>query len=478
MKVLNAIQHLLQVHSKDLQPQYSDVLLMFKGDGKRRFTPLLLSRTIAALQVVKRELRSRKLQSLGQFEARVQKYSSDATATIASIAQKRGMEAENSQRNEEISSSVAFTKTVLQRDMAFSRFLFNAEKTKTALGSRIHDLRSKEARTLQDLIDILSGKYNVKNGATPAFLQTSMRALKIAPFSSLQTQIEDGLHRNMDLHKLLMQVKDSVDRSMGSNVNAENVRGIMASLQDVLHDVEGEQSKADAVKRKCDNQMYRATEEEQSIKANIVLINMARSHTETAIQAVKQSIHGMAKKIEALTKSAEDCEHINSQAMRTLEEQARDRSTILVALSRAAEIAEDSDLVDTPVVTLLRQLDDVTKEHELQERSFREQQTALKKEVSRYLHEYSEALKERTFQYKDTLAALELHRDEIADDEAGQKDSLVSSTELEEEDKQLCQGIMKAYDEHSKRRLELMGLLKRMLPKVPEILNMETRPTE
>jgi len=418
-------------------------------------------------------LHSRKLQSLGQFEAREQKYSSDATATSANILEQHGIEAENSQKTQEISDSIAFTKTVLQRDLTFSSLLSDAGKARSSVVGKIHELRSKEERILQDLIDILSGKYAVKSGAAPAFLQTSMHARKPAPISNLQTQIEEGLHNKVDLHSLLMKVKAQMDQSTSTNMDAENVRGIMESLQDVLHDVEGEQSKADVVKRKCDNQMYRAKEEEQALKANLALINMARSHTTIAIQTVKQSIHGIGKKTEALTKSADDCEHINSQALRTLEEQARDRSTILVALSRAAEVAEKSDLATTPVLTLLTQLSDITKEHELQERSYRMQQTALKKAISQYLHEYSQSLKERGFQYKDTLAALELHADEIADDDAGQKDSLVSSTELEEEDKELCKGITSAYDNQSKRRLELIGLLKRMLPKVPEILSIE-----
>jgi len=165
--------------------------------------------------------------------------------------------------------------------------------------------------------------------------------------------------------------------------------------------------------------------------------------------------------------------------MRTLEEQAKDRGTILVALSRATEVVERSDLAASPtVITLLRQLAEVTKEHELQERSYRQHQNAFKNSVVQYLDDYSQSLKERQLQYKDTLVALQLHADEIADDEAGQKDSLVSSVELEEEDKDLCQGITQAYDDHSKRRLDLIGLLKRMIPKVPEILNMEASETE
>jgi hypothetical protein len=475
-KVVGAVRKLLQVHSKDLAAQYKDVLHTLKGDGTARFTPLLLSRTISALQFVKQNLRDRKVQALGQFEARAQKYSSDATDTNASIAEQRGVEAEKAQENEEISSNIAFTQTVLQKDLTFLRLVSDAGKAKRALVRRIHELHSKEQRTLQDLVDILSGKYTVKNEAAPAFLQTSMHARKALPISNLQMQIEEGLHNKVDLHQLLMKVKASLNPTTGVASESQNVRDIMASLQDILHDVQGEQSKADEVKRKCDNQMYRSEEEVQSLTANIALINMAQSHTDTAIRTVKQSIRGIAKKTDALAKSAEDCEHINSQALRTLKEQARDRSTILVALSRASEVAEQSDLATSPVVTLLRQLADTTKDHELQERSYREQQTALKNAILQYLHDYTQSLKDREFQYKDTLAALKLHAEEIADDEAGQKDGLVSSTELEQEDKGLCQGIIKAYDNHSKRRVELIGLLKRMIPKVPEIVNIEAEP--
>merc|ERR1719265_2915663 len=91
-------------YTRRILPQYNDVVRAFKGDSAVRFTPLLLSRSIAALQFVKRDLRNRRHQSLEQFKARVEKYSSDATAAGTSIAEQRGIEAENSQKNEEISS--------------------------------------------------------------------------------------------------------------------------------------------------------------------------------------------------------------------------------------------------------------------------------------------------------------------------------------------------------------------------------------
>lgn len=479
-KVLDAVRHLLQVHSTDLATQYKDVLGLFKGNDAPHFTPLLLSRTISALLFVKRDLHGREVQALGQFEARVQKYSSDATATSASIAEQRGMQAEKALENEEIFSSIAFTKTVLKRDINFMDLLSASDEAKRATVSKIRDLRSKEHRILQDLVDILGGKYAVKNPEAPALLQTSMRVRKYEKnpkgISNLQTYIEEGIHDNVDLHALLMKVKASLTQS-SSNMDAENVQGIVASLQTVLKDVEAEQSKADEVKRKCDNQMYRSKEEVQALKANIALINMAGSHTAKAIHTVKQSIRGIAKKTNALAESAKDCEKMYSQSMRTLEQQARDRSTILVAISRAAQVAEHSDLATSPVVTLLKQLLDTTQEHEIQERNYRNLQLAFKKTVEQYFHEYSQSLKERGGKYEDTLAALELHMDEIADDEASQKDSLVSSTELDQEDKNLCQGVIHAYDNHSKRRLELVSLLKRMIPKVPEILNIEARTT-
>jgi len=470
-----------------------------------RMTPKLLSRTVAGLQWIQNSLHDRKDQALGQFESRQQKYESDATATSANLDAQQGVQAENERKSEELAFSVGFTKVVLDTDEQFLKVVMQTAKEKKKLVDEIGALRSKEQTTIKNLVDILNGKYKVANAPTLAplpvavqpkshqdwlwnkhdnskapsfmdisFLQTSSRSRP--KISNLQTQIESALHNKEDTHALLMKIKAQLDSSAASQMDADNVRDVMTSLQDVLKQTLNEQSRAEEAKRKCDSQMYRAREEEQGLKANVALMSTARDHTGAAIRAAKTNLQGISKKIEALKKSGTDFSQINAQSLHTLEEQGRDRSTIMVAVNKAAEVAERALPSDqAPAIVLLKQLAKQFTEQEQKERAYREQQGAFKAAFLQYVTNYVQLLKDRENHYEDALAALELYADELSNDEVGQKDSLTSADELKQENVDLCDSILKFYDHHTKRRMELVQTLKKILPRVPEILNMETQ---
>jgi hypothetical protein len=517
-KVFNAIRRLLSAHAKSLKDKYGDVLQAFSATSfiqvqnpltddfqTVRMTPKLLSRTIASLQWIQNSLHDRKDQALGQFESRRQKYESDATATSANLNAQQGVEAENERKSEELAFSVGFTQVVLEKDQQFLNVVLQTAKEKKKLVDEIGSLREKEHTTIKNLVDILSGKYKVANGPTlppipvaaptkshqdwlwskhdnskaPSFMDVSFlqtRSHTKPKMSSLQTQIETALHNHADTHDLLMKIKAQMDNSAASAMDADNVRDVMTSLQDVLKQTINEQSRAEEAKRKCDSQMYRAREEEQGLKANVALMSTARDHTSAAIRAAKTNLQGISKKIEALKKSGTDFTQINAQSMHTLEDQGRDRSTIMVAVNKAAEVAERALPSDqAPAIVLLKQLAKQFTEQEQKERAYREQQGAFKGAFLQYVQDYVQLLKDRENHYEDALAALELYADELSNDEVGQKDSLTSAAELKQENVDLCSSILKFYEHHTKRRTELIQTLKKILPKVPEILNMETR---
>jgi hypothetical protein len=517
-KVFNAIRRLLSAHAKSLQDKYGDILKSFSATSfiqvqnplahdfeTVRMTPKMLSRTVAALQWVQNSLHDRKDQALGQFESREQKYESDATATSANLDAQQGVQAENERKSEELSFSVGFTKVVLQKDQEFLNMVTQTARAKKKLVDEIGALRSKEKTTIKNLVDILSGKFKVANAPTlaplpvavapkshqdwlwnkhdnsrpPSFMDISfvqVRSHTKPKISNLQTQIETALHNKEDTHALLMKIKAQLDSSAASTMDADNVRDVMTSLQDVLKQTLNEQSRAEEAKRKCDSQMYRAREEEQGLKANVALMSTARDHTSAAIKAAKSNLQGISKKIEALKKSGTDFTQINAQSLHTLEEQGRDRSTIMVAVNKAAEVAERALPSDqAPAIVLLKQLAKQFTEQEQKERAYREQQGAFKGAFLQYVEDYVQLLKDRENHYEDALAALELYSDEISTDEVGQKDSLTSADELKQENVDLCDSILKFYDHHTKRRMELVQTLKKILPKVPEILNMESR---
>merc|ERR1719456_260648 len=218
---------------------------------------------------------------------------------------------------------------------------------------------------MQSLVDILDGKYNVaaqkeapKAAAAPpqeshaqwlweahsraqpqplSLLQTSSRPHKAG---NLQAQIENALHKGLDTHDLLMQIKAKFDSRNTESLDAENVKNVMSAMQDVLHSMENEQSKSQEAKQKCDEQMYRAREEEQGLKANVALMSSSQDHTLAAVKASKSNLQGIGKKMSALAKSEADFKQIVARTLQTLKDTSKDRLTILTAVRKAGEVAE------------------------------------------------------------------------------------------------------------------------------------------
>lgn len=514
-KVYAAVRRLLSAHA-GLRKQYSDVFSAFlpasllqKGPGLVEpplvhMTPSLLAHTLGALRAIEGALQGRKSQALGQFETRRQKYESDATSTSANMNAQQGVQAENERKAEELAFSIEFTKAVLQQDANFQAKVRESAKSKKEMVDDIGALRQSQLSTLKNLIDILNGKFGgpaprapVQSGPKPvsnlqwlwnnqprrrlraqrplSFLQTRAAKPKV---SNLQTEVETALHNHGDMHALLMKIKGSLDKQVTVSMNADNVKDVMRQMQDVLQAAKSEQSKADEVKRKCEAQMYRANEESQGLHANVALMTTARDHTYAAIKAAKSNLQGIAAKIDALSKSSKDFSQIEAQAEKTLQDQGKDRNTIMVAVRKATEVAERALPADqAPAIVLLKQLLKEIGAQEAKEQSYLAQQSSFKTAFLQYAQNYIQLLTDRQNHYQDSLAALELHADELGNDELSQSDSLSSSDELKSESKDLCDSVLKFEDEHTKRRQELITTLKSVLPKVPEILNVDADAT-
>jgi len=539
-KVINAVRHVLTAHASLLLPEYKDVVAAFQQKTKAgkmttltevKMTPRLLARSISALRKVDQGLKNKKTQALGQFESRREKYQSDAAATEANMDAQEGVQAENERKADELSFSVSFTDAVLNKDSAFSKEVQKHAKVKKALVDRIGELREKELNTMQSLDDILDGKYNTETlpgvpaeestapaesnsdaeetaakqreaaaeahskwlwsdhpkkglallqaGGPLSLLQTSSRPAGQKTSKSLSKQIDEAIHNGQDTHDLLMQLKAQFDSSSGANLDAENVKNVISAMQDVLRSLEGEQSKAAEAKQKCDEQMYRAAEEEQGLKANLALMSASEDHTHAAVKASKSNLMGIGKKIAALQKSSTDFKSIQAQMLRTLEDTTKDRRTILVAVKKAAEVADRAlPAEQAPAIVLLKQLYKYFDEHDRLEQKYQRGEKNFQASFVQYVSEYVQLLKDRQSHYEDSLASLELYSDELSFDEDAQAGSLSSSEELRDEDKDLCKDIQGFYASHASQRSKMIENLKSVLPKVPEILSEEPAPEQ
>jgi len=519
-KVYNAVRRLLSAHGS-LKQKYTDVFSAFLAKSLSqlpagseeplvKMTAPLLAHTVGALKSIESTLMGRKSQALGQLDSRRQKYESDATSTAANMNAQQGVQAENERKAEELQFSVEFTQAVLKQDQAFFDKVRQTAKAKKELVDDIGALRQSQQNLLKNLVDILDGKYgDVVPAAQPkparslslsqqhmswlwgdhrpqeprlsskqsfiqglSFLQSSSK--KGPKVSNLQTQIETALHNKADTHDLLMRLKGMLDKQVVVSMDTDNVKDVMGEMQDVLQAAKSEQTKADEAKRKCDSQMYRAGEEEQGLKANVALMTTARDHTFAAIKAAKSNLQGIAAKVDALQKSAKDFTQIDSQAEKTLQDQGRDRGTIMVAVRKATDVAERAlPAEQAPAIVLLKQLLKTLSAQEMKEQGYLSQQNSFKISFLQYAQDYVQLLKDRQNHYDDSLAVLELYADELGNDELSQSDSLTSSQELKQENVELCNSILKFYDDHTKRRTELITSLKGVLPKVPEILNID-----
>lgn len=517
-KVFAAMRQLLSAHASSLT-QYKDVLNAFvpvsttkaqgasMSDFNVKLTPRLLARSVNALRQIDAGLHEKKKQALGQFESRRQKYQSDATATAANLDAQEGVQAENERKANELSFSITFTAAVLSRDRTFLAAVHDHVKEKKTFIDRIGELRSKEANTIKNLVDILEGKYNLadvpstEKHAEPvvqsheawlwqkhapkvtqlmSFLQTDLSLRKHSEgTSNLQTQIETALRNREDTHDLLMKIKVKLETDSTAALDADNIRDVMSAMQDVLRSLESEQTKAEEAKQKCDGQMYRAKEEEQGLQANVALMSTARDHTNAAIKASKSNLAGIDKKESALQKSENDFRQIQVQSLKTLGDTSRDRATILSALARASEVAEKALPADqAPAIVLLKQLYKYFEEHEKVGKQYQASEKVFHSAFVQYVEGYVQLLKDRESHYEDALASLELYEDELSSDETAQQDSLDSSQELKREDQALCDSIQQFYDAHTKRRQDMISDLKQVLPKVPEILSMDPPATD
>lgn len=481
------VRALLAAHQA-LRPQFPEVFAAFlpvvlvqrqstaaqkqhTGAQKVRLTRRLRERTAATLRALLGRLRRKRSAALLQLRA-----------GEASSHARQGIEAEEEQRVEELAFSETFTEAVLRIDREFHGKVEESIKAKAELVEAIRNARQNQHKNLRAVIDLLQGRYSVDDSAGPSaaaatppgagaatLAGASLLQVAAAEASSLKWEIEAAIRKKEDTHGILLRVKAMLEES--APIEADSVHTVMAELGSALRDAEGGQSKAELAKQKCESQDFHAGREEQGLRANLALMAAVHNHTKAAIRAAKYNLRGIMAKTKALEVSTEDFSQMVSKATAMLEDQSRDRRTIVAAVGKAREIVVVSRAPSGAAAGAL--LEEVIKDlraQEVGERAYRSAEATFRGSFLTYARSYLQLLRERRGHYETSLSALELYAEEVENDKAVQAESLGTGTQLRKESGELCADILRFYERHKQRRLELSKALRVVLPEVPVVL--------
>lgn len=471
---------LTTVHDTSARQSFS-----FKGTNRSTAAGVTLAQNGEAgtLGGASKDFRSA-LEAVQQQTARVQLSATGSNSQTAS-----GVSA----NPDELSFSATFTEAVLRVDRDFTNKVREGMKRKAELVEMIRNARQAQHKTLSALLDLLGGRYQVNSTGTlelvaaedvvvasgPAFLQTSARSRdpeqppQQPKVSNLQYQIEATLKKREDTHGILMRIKEVLDKT--APINADSVQGLMTELGGVLRSVNTEQSKADQAREKCESQRKHAGFEEQGLRANMALMNVVRNHTQSAIQAAKYNLQRIVKKTKDLELSTAEFSKIVTKTTATLEDQSQDRRTIMAAVEKAREIVTRLDSGGPAASALLEQMLKDLQAQEVGERAYRATEAAFRGSFLAYASGYLQLLRESRGHYQSSLSALELYAEEVESDAVAQTDSLASGKELRKESEALCEGFLRFYSQHKRRRDDLSRALRAVLPEVPAVLGSGSR---
>jgi len=434
-----------------------------------RMTQALLHGTIDALEEIQTRLGSMKSEALLQFDTLHRRYEQEAVSVGASANAQQGLQAENEQKAQELAFSVKFTQSVLSIDQKFFKSLMEHKKSTAELVYAIRDLRQAQLKILRDLTGILSAEGAISSGSL-SFLEIRSETSHLqGSLSGLQAEVETTLRNKGDTHAILMQVKDMLDQE--EPLDGNSVRSTIMEMEGALRSVEDDQSKFSEAKRACESQKFHAVEEEQTLKANLALMSAARDHAQKAIGSAQTNVKGIQRKKHALETSAQDFARISMQATKSLEGQSHDRSTIMLAVKKAAEVVGPSFPAGDSTVNLMRSLLRDLNAQDGKDRAYRILQDQFKKLFMQYVQDYSQLLAERQRHYESSLGVLQLHVSELASDLLAQQQTLATGNDLKKQSEGLCDSVLHFYDKHTKHRAELSAALRSILPNLPTVLS-------
>merc|ERR1719238_903853 len=365
-RVLQAVDRVLSSHRDMVSPALISVFYS-NSTAAPALTPDLLESLVKTLGEIEDKVEGKKTVALAQFESKHQKYLADAHLTVAEQEKKQGLMAEGQRHFEEVVYAVDFTKAVVTKDEQMIEQLRTYSAAERKIQGDLKVLHKKQETTLQNLVDLLSGKFKAiaagdletkpvyagpetqhmewlwEDHAGPPGEQTppqpvsflQMRSKPEASLVGIRSQIEDTLQKQGDTHAILMKIQEVLHGQEGGSPDVSNVREVLSGMQQLLAELKQQKIADTAARQKCDEQSYRLTEGEAAADASLSLLAAAKDHLHVTKEAAKTNLGGLEKKKSALAELRAEYLKMRNQTGRTVNGQMKDRETIMMALKKA-----------------------------------------------------------------------------------------------------------------------------------------------
>jgi hypothetical protein len=462
-----------------LQKEFRDVYAAFETNrSPESLTRKLLGRTMKLLQELATSSTQRRTKLLVQLEGRRQRLTARTTDASTKADAARRKLSEEVQHTSELSFSVGFSSAAGHIDDNFLTKVRDQMTRKTDLVLQLRAARSGQLTTLKELSDLVSRNEEKQIGASStslSFLQRSppsstRRPAPTLDFSALQTEIEAAIRQKNDTHAILMRMKAALNPSPPTE---DSVNNVVAAIGTAMRSVDTVQTSAEDATRACTAQRFAVDDDQRRLRSTLSLAAASENHTMAAIRATRHDLDGIASKAQALNHSATGLAEVSSQLRKVLNKQRRDRSTIHAALRKAKELAGQSldPVTAPPAMALLGRLVEQYHAEDSGERAYEAQQLALEREDAAFTRDYNQLLTERKLHYQSSLSALELYASEIVGDANTKQAALANGAQLQDAGQDLCDSIMTFYKKHTARREHLSGVLREVLPKIPDVLS-------
>jgi len=503
-QVLKAVRKVLSSHSKLVD---APLLATFTSNSTAApaLTPALLEDLVKTMEKIERTVDDKRTTALTQFASKHEKYMADAQLTVAEQQKKQGLMAEGKRHFEEVVYAVDFTKSVISKDNEMLSQLRTFAAAERKIQNDLTVVRQRQEQTLSNVLDILDGKFKAAAAGqtggdsqpeSPAYAAptqqhaewlweehqaeekpVSFLQVREAPKAGLmgiRSEIESALNKKQDTHAILMRIQDALHGQEATAPDAENVRQVLGGMQSLLTELKESKITTDSAKQKCDEQMYRLSEGEASAQASVALMGAAKDHLHITKDAATTNLGGIEKKRLALEQLRNEYEKIRNQTQRSAATEDKDRATVVMALKKAHTVCQRVlPSEEAGALTMIEQLVSLFANVGELEKLHSRAEEELRGALSGYINDYEQLLVDRNMHYEESLASLALTYEELSADLDASTNSLQSLDEVKEMDQEYCNSLLKHYDARSKRHDRLVSLLDRVVPQIPDILNLQ-----
>jgi hypothetical protein len=501
-RVLQAVDRVLSSHRDMVSPALFSVFCS-NSTAAPALTPELLDSLVKTLGDIEGKVEGKRTVALAQFESKHQKYLADAHLTVAEQEKKQGLMAEGQRHFEEVVYAVDFTKAVVTKDEQMIEQLRTYSAAERKIQGDLKVLHKKQETTLQNLVDLLSGKFKAiaagdletkpvyagpetqhmewlweDHAAAPpgeqpvSFLQ--MRSKPEASLVGIRSQIEDTLQKQGDTHAILMKIQEVLHGQEGGSPDVSNVRQVLSGMQQLLAELKQQKIVDTAARQKCDEQSYRLTEGEAAADASLSLLAAAKDHLHVTKEAAKTNLGGLEKKKGALAELRAEYMKMRNQTGRTVNSQMKDRETIMLALKKAHTVCgRFLSSEESGALTMMEQLMSLFQNVAELEKLHGQAEDELQGALLAYISDYEQLLADRQMHYEEALSQLALTYEELEADSAQSKGSAAELGQVKASEKLYCTSLLAHFQGRQARRDRLVAQLEQIVPKIPDILNLQ-----